>query len=340
MSTKEKTIEKHFYNNTFIKYFTVILLTGIMLLFVIQWIVLNNSFNSFKIESQEKLTNLENVKTNLIEIKDVEEDSSNYIFKSADIEKINNNLNALATEIYSERNKAESLIDKDIDRLNLYMAVGIGFLAMLGVFVPISINILSNDDLKKKLDELQKKSDKLDETHEVLGKSISKITKDVEGIDKEKIDKAVENSKLIERLKEDSAEILPKLSVISLQIAIHRLFNQSSLTLSKSNENTIKLFKELFENIQDQLKLCQDDVKLNIAHSPTMKQTLKDFAELIDNESFKYTSYLTNRNIDEELLISKIIDLSESDETNQSERFKLVLETFDTFINEMEVDND
>ena len=336
MFKKEKTVEKHFYYNRFIKNFTVIILSVIILLFVCQWISLHKDFASFKKESDEQIVILENSKTNLIQLEDVEQDSLNYIFKAADIEKINNNLNALASEIYQERNKAEAIIDKDIDRLNLYMAIGIGFLALLGVFVPILVNVLSNDDLKKKLEVFQIKIEKYEGEIGKIDESIGEINSKVDGIDKDKINKAVENSKLIDSLKKDSDEIIPKLSVISLQITIHRLFNVSSLSLSKTREESKELFKNLFENIKDRLVQCQKDEKLKIYNSDIMKQTLIDFADLINDESFKFTNYLTSRNIDEKILVEHLRILSNSDENNQVDNYNLVIQSFGTFIEQIQ----
>lgn len=330
MCKKEKTVEKHFYNNRFIRNFTVTTLSAIVILFVWQWRSLHKDFDSFKKKSNEQIIILENSKTNLIQLEEVEKDSLNYIFKATDIEKINKNLNALASEIYQERNKAEAIIDKDIDRLNLYMAIGIGFLALLGVFVPILVNVLSNDDLKSK--------------QEVLDKKLNKIDDKVRDLNKEELKQAITNanqalekSKEIDKLNTKTDNILPKLSIISLQIAIHRLFNVSSLALSKNRVESKELFKELFENIKKHLEDCQSDENLNITNSEIMKQTLVDFADLIDNESFKFTSYITtSRNINEKILVESLRNLSQSNKNNQDENFKLVIQSFETFIEQIQ----
>ena len=67
-----------------------------------------------------------------------------------------------------------------------------------------------------------------------------------------------------------------------------------------------------------------------------MKQTLIDFADLIDNESFKFTSYITtSRSINEKTLVKSLKDLSESDESNQSGKFALVIKSFEKFIEQI-----
>ena len=148
---------------------------------------------------------------------------------------------------------------------------------------------------------------------------------------------AIEKSKEIDDLNTKTDSILPKISIISLQIAINRLFNISSLAIPKNRDDSKQLFKELFENIKIHLEQCQEDEKLKIANSDIMKQTLIDFANLIDNEGFKFTSYLgTSRNLKEEVLIKKLKVLSESNEKNQDENFKLVIESFETFIQQIQ----
>ncbi|WP_318639800.1 hypothetical protein [Flavobacterium ardleyense] len=319
-----------------IKNFLWIFLITLIGLFSLQWYLLNKNINSLNEENKKQITRLENSKTNLIQLVEVEKDSLNYIFKAKDIEKINTNLNALASEIYQERNKAEAIIDKDIDRLNLYMALGIGFIALLGVFVPILVNVLSNDDLNKKQEVLDAKLIEVQT-------SISSIETKVKDLNKEELQLAISNANQalskteeITNLKNKTDDILPKLSVISLQIAIHRLFNVSSLSLSKTRAQSKELFKELFENIKSHLEYCQSDENLIIANSKIMKQTLIDFADLIDNESFKFTSYITtSRSINEKTLVKSLKDLSESDESNQSGKFTLVIKSFEKFIEQI-----
>lgn len=319
-----------------IKNFLWIFLITLIGLFSLQWYLLNKNINSLNEENKKQITRLENSKTNLIQLVEVEKDSLNYIFKAKDIEIINNNLNALASEIYQERNKAEAIIDKDIDRLNLYMALGIGFVALLGVFVPLLVNVLSNDDLNKKQEVLD---DKLIEVQN----SISTIETKVKDLNQEELKLAIFNANQalsktneITNLKNKTDDILPKLSVISLQIAIHRLFNVSSLSLSKTRAQSKELFKELFEDIKSHLEYCQSDENLIIANSKIMKQTLIDFADLIDNESFKFTSYITtSRSINEKILVKSLKDLSESDDSNQSGKFVLVIKSFEKFIEQI-----
>ena len=115
----------HHHHNKLIKCILIIFLIIFSILFVTQWIILNNNIKDLKKKVEIDNLSFKNVKTNLIDISTLKSDSLNFTLAKEDVEIINSNLNALTSEIYNERNRAESIIDKDIDRLNLYMALGI-----------------------------------------------------------------------------------------------------------------------------------------------------------------------------------------------------------------------
>jgi hypothetical protein len=329
---------KHSDKNWFAKNVLWIFLIILSGLFGLQWYFLNKNISEYKNSHKEQINRLESIKTNLIDLDNVEKKQSKYIFKYKDIEKINSNLNVLAQNIYDERNNAEAIIDKDIDRLNLYMALGIGFLAMLGVFVPISVNILSNNDLKEKQDSLET------ELAEIKKEAIDLKDK-VKDLKKEDVDEAVKlaneaitKSKEIAELKKSTDEIIPKISVISLQIAIHRLFNISSLSQPNTNEKSKEIYKELFSSIKEHLERCKDEENLYIEKSIILKQTIIDFSNLLYDDGFKFTSYLVTRGIDVKVkeLIIELRNLSKSNSNNQIENFTALLKKFDEFINEID----
>ena len=126
-------------------------------LFAFFWWKSTENLNSYKIEKDKQYNHLAKIKTNLIDVDNIKQKDSLMVLNKEAIIEINNNLNLLAEEIFNERNRAESIIDKDIDRLNLYMAVGIGFMTLFGIFVPILVNILSVNDLREKLKEMPNK---------------------------------------------------------------------------------------------------------------------------------------------------------------------------------------
>ena len=310
-------------NNTKHPYNTLILriLIGFLIVFAIlfgvQWYCLNKAIKEGNDKRIEVLNSLKDAKTNLIDVSHLPNDSINIVLNKKDIEEINSSLNSLATEIYSEKNRAESIIDKDIDRLNLYMAIGIGFIAILGVFVPFLVNVLSNEDLKRK--------------QEIIANKIE--------LNDRKIDEAIKKSAEIDDLKGKTEELLPKITVVSFQIAIHRLFTVSPLAISEiSRTSDNSLFKELFENVKIELGTCSKNITLVIEENVGMQQTLKDFSKMLKVEDYKFKTFLKTRNIVSELeeLSNQMKELAECKKDEQEDKYKKANETFDSFIQKID----
>ncbi|ROI05039.1 hypothetical protein EGI16_06870 [Chryseobacterium sp. G0240] len=321
---------------------SAIFLFLLIILFGLQWYSLDKKIDEYKKVAQTEFKSLKQVKTNLFDTSTLNSNKLNITLSKRDVEKINSNLDALASEIYSEKNRAESIIDKDIDRLNLYMALGIGFIAILGVFVPILVNILTNDDLKRKQEVL---SNDLKFTKEEITntrKESNSIKDKVDKIDIEAIDNAVEKSREIDGLKEKTEKVLPKLSIITLQISIHRLFNISSLALSKiaKNPNDSSLFIELFDDVKKSIFDCKNDLII-IEQQDLLKQTLKDCSELMMEENYRFTTFGTSRNLYGEIesLSIHLSELSKCNKDNQDAKYSQLDNSFESFLNKLKLLN-
>ena len=321
---------------------SAIFLFLLIILFGLQWYSLDKKIDEYKKVAQTEFKSLKQVKTNLFDTSTLNSNKFNVTLSKRDVEKINSNLDALASEIYSEKNRAESIIDKDIDRLNLYMALGIGFIAILGVFVPILVNILTNDDLKRKQEVL---SNDLKFTKEEIintREESNSIKDKVDKIDIEAIDNAVEKSREIDGLKEKTEKVLPKLSIITLQISIHRLFNISSLALSKiaKNPNDSSLFIELFDDVKKSIFDCKNDLII-IEQQDLLKQTLKDCSELMMEENYRFTTFGTSRNLYGEIesLSIHLSELSKCNKDNQDAKYSQLDNSFESFLNKLKLLN-
>lgn len=321
---------------------SAIFLFLLIILFGLQWYSLDKKIDEYKKVAQTEFKSLKQVKTNLFDTSTLNSNKLNVTLSKRDVEKINSNLDALASEIYSEKNRAESIIDKDIDRLNLYMALGIGFIAILGVFVPILVNILTNDDLKRKQEVL---SNDLKFTKEEIintRKESNSIKDKVDKIDIKAIDNAVEKSREIDGLKEKTEKVLPKLSIITLQISIHRLFNISSLALSKiaKNPNDSSLFIELFDDVKKSIIDCQNDLII-IEQQDLLKQTLQDCSELMMEEDYRFTTFGTSRNLYGEIesLSIHLSELSKCNKDNQDAKYSQLDNSFESFLNKLKLLN-
>lgn len=285
-------------------------------LFAFFWWQSTSNLKSFKVEKDKQHNHLLKLKTNLIDVDKIQQKDSLMVINKGDVVEINNNLNLLAEEIFNERNRAESIIDKDIDRLNLYMAVGIGFMTLFGIFVPILVNLLSVNDLKEKLKELTSN------TEIALAKS-------------ESIDTIKEN---LDEIKIDINKINPEISTITLQIAINRLFNLSPSAITKiSRKGDFSLYTSLFENIKRELNNCNSNQEHKIHNSTSFRDTLNDFSEMLVNEKTQFNTFLDSRKILDNYtnLSASLKQLSNSTIENETENYQKVCRQIENLIEQI-----
>lgn len=285
-------------------------------LFTFFWWQSTNNLNSYKVEKDRQYNHLVKIKTNLIDVDKIQQKDSLMLLNKESIIEINNNLNLLAEEIFNERNRAESIIDKDIDRLNLYMAVGIGFMSLFGIFIPILVNLLSVNDLKEKLKELTSNTEK------ALAKS-------------ESIDTIKEN---LDNIKIDINKINPEISTITLQIAINRLFNLSPSAITKISRNgDFSLYSSLFENIKQELIKCNSNQDHKINSSISFRDTLNDFSEMLVNEKTLFNTFLDSRKILDNYtnLSASLKQLSNSTIENENDNYQTVCSQIENLIKQI-----
>ncbi len=285
-------------------------------LFTFFWWQSTNNLNSYKVEKDRQYNHLVKIKTNLIDVDKIQQKDSLMLLNKESIIEINNNLNLLAEEIFNERNRAESIIDKDIDRLNLYMAVGIGFMTLFGIFIPILVNLLSVNDLKEKLKELTSNTEK------ALAKS-------------ESIDTIKEN---LDNIKIDINKINPEISTITLQIAINRLFNLSPSAITKISRNgDFSLYSSLFENIKQELIKCNSNQDHKINSSTSFSDTLNDFSEMLVNEKTQFNTFLDSRKILDNYtnLSASLKQLSNSTIENENDNYQTVCSQIENLIKQI-----
>jgi hypothetical protein len=285
-------------------------------LFTFFWWQSTDNLNSYKVEKDKQYNHLVKIKTNLIDVDKIQQKDSLILLDKEAIIEINNNLNLLAEEIFNERNRAESIIDKDIDRLNLYMAVGIGFMTLFGIFIPILVNLLSVNDLKEKLKELTSNTEK------ALAKS-------------ESIDTIKEN---LENIKIDINKINPEISTITLQIAINRLFNLSPSAIAKiSRKGDFSLYANLFENIKQELQKCNSNQNHTIISSTSIRDTLNDFSEMLVNEKTQFNTFLDSRKILDNYtnLSASLKQLSNSTIENENDNYQTVCSQIENLIKQI-----
>lgn len=315
-------------------------------LLVFLWCSLDKNINDIKEQNKknyESIASLE--KMSLIEIELTPLNKKQVIIKPKEIEKINSHIKVLAEAVQNEKNRTETLIDKDLSRLGTYMAVGIGFMTLLGVFVPILINVLSVQDLRDKQKDIDNEFESIKGDFEKLKKSEPNINKAISdsqsAIDNaskalEKSNKLDDFSKKIDIIESKTKHMTLGLCNIILQNAIARFFNISSIVLTNAiREKDYKSFTNLLEAIKNAFQSCQTDTNHVILENEQFSNTVQDFILFLETEKFRYQSVFSSKKEVEEFdnLIKHLGILKDSNNDNESENYKALDRQIDIIVN-------
>lgn len=273
-------------------------------LLVFLWHNLNKNINDIKEQNKlnyEKIVSLKMASS--IEIEFTPLNKKQVIIEPKEIEKINNHIKSLTEAVQNEKSRTETLIDKDLSRLGTYMAVGIGFMTLLGIFVPILINVLSVQDLRDKQKEIEDKADKaLDSSNKLDEFSIK-----------------------VDSMESNTNKITLGLCNLVLQNAIARFFNISSIVLTNAvREKNYQSFINLLEAIKNAFEGCQKDTNHAILDNYHFLNTVQDFILFLETEKFRYQSVFSTKKEVEEFdnLITLLRTLKDSNKDNESENYK------------------
>jgi len=294
----------------------VIFSTLIVVLFLFHWNKTSENIEIFKKEYKEKYDRLSNVKTNLIDIEKLNHKDSIVHINRSDLIEINKNINSLAEEVFNERNRAETIIDKDIDRLNLYMAIGIGFMALIGIFLPILVNLISVQELRENQKNLKNQIDKID---------VSKID---------------EAKTKISSIESDLNVHLPSISTLYIQNSLNRYFNISPILLTNLIRSKDKnYFIEILENIKIGFVKCKEDNRHKIKNDKFLISTLYDFVYFLEKPS-SHSSFF-NKEIQNSYdnLRLHLMNFLESDLEDEESFYSKIDEKLSQIINLIETKN-
>ncbi|MBU7569952.1 MAG: hypothetical protein KAF41_04810 [Flavobacterium sp.] len=327
------------YNPTkILLWLTPIFFVIIILLFYCHWKNLNQNIAEIKKQNKdyyEKIVEKKNYGPFQIDYKRL--NKKQVIINPVEIEKINNHIKVLTEEVQKETNRAESIIDKDLDRLNLYMAIGIGFMTLLGIFAPILINILSVQDLREKQSQIEEdfkkiKEKDIDQAIENANKAISDSNL---AIEKTKNLDAV--SQKIDEVEKKAKKNLPDLCNLILQNAIFRFFNVSSFVLTEAHrKGDYREFIGILESIKNGFERCNDEKEHNIDNNHSFKFIIKDFIIHLNSERFKVHPVFSERedyNVFD-ALIKELSKLKNSKEEDKEVNYRSVIDKIQEVINQ------
>lgn len=285
-----------------------------IVLILIQWRSLHKNIADIKTQNENAYNKILNAKSvSAFQIDFTKLNKQQILIDPREIEKINNHINALTQSVQKESNRAESIIEKDLDRLNLYMAIGIGFMTLLGIFIPILINVLSVQDLKDKQNGINKEFEVLKGESEKLAGMASSIRD---------IDKKVK-------------EVSPHLRNLILQNTIARFFNISSIVITNAiRNNDFTEFIALLEAIKESFIGCKDDKDHTVLGNKEFIQTIRGFILYLETERFRFQTIFGSKEESKsfEELITCLNKLKDSSADNESENYDKVNEQINSII--------
>lgn len=176
-----------------------------MILFLMLVIIIGFAINIYLMNKQYKNseTAISNSKQVNNPLKTLKVDATKTIkLREEDLQKFNDHIDYLSDKVEGEVKRTQENNQYDIDRINSFLAVGIGLLTIIGGLLPLAVNFISKEDLDKRMDNIQKDIIKI-QTASGLAKDAAdgaKITADeasqkaeiasstVEGLDSKVID--------------------------------------------------------------------------------------------------------------------------------------------------------
>lgn len=209
--------------------------------FAVNICIMNNQFskNELAISKSHQVNN---------PLKSLQIDSTKiYKLKQEDINRFNDHIEYLSDKVEGEVKRTQENNQYDIDRINTFLAIGIGLLAIIGGLLPLVVNFFSRENLDKRMgcieddaktiqtasNEAKNKATTAKEESEKAIKSISELEEKVEAANKgvEQMTSAFEPLKKgLEDVKEATKKI-PYIDLLVFQNAVAKLTSTDALKL-------------------------------------------------------------------------------------------------------------
>lgn len=295
----------------------------LIICFCVQWLFMSQYIKQIK---HEYLTNIKEInKVEPFYFEFTKSKDKQIVLKPDEFKKMYEHINSLSDKVSEESKRTQEFISQDIERLNLYMAIGIGFIAILGVLIPVLVNILSFDDLKTKVDKID--SFFTDEKKQAIENSIKNADEAIEKSNKAIVltDKINVTTQKVETLEKSTA----KVSTLILQLAIIRY--QSIMPYLVMNFEKDK-FISIITGIKNGFKECNDNQNYSIAEDKQLRILIADFV-------FEINSYRTlSMTLDSEIFnsyinLAKVLKAHLKVETKEEAMSnRVILDAFDNLI--------
>lgn len=94
--------------------------------------------------------------------------SGNYKLSKSQLEELKNHISFLSTQVDKAVTQTKEEINKEIDRINTWVSIWIGVLAIFGTIIPLFYNFKNNEDLKKIKEAAGEAKDKSEKAHDLI----------------------------------------------------------------------------------------------------------------------------------------------------------------------------
>jgi len=218
---------------------------GVIIIFLIG-VYINIGLLNTQFDKNEKT--LSNSKQSTNPLAKIKVDTTKiYSLKEEDLQKFNDHIDYLTDKVEGEVRRTQENNQYDIDRINTFLAIGIGLLAIIGGLLPIFVNFFSKEHLEKKLEDLQEQSknisttakeakdisDNAKDNAELAKSEASKANKSVKGIEDKIKQLGIELEPMkneVENVKEATKKI-PYIDLLVFQNAVAKLTSSDALKL-------------------------------------------------------------------------------------------------------------
>lgn len=201
-----------------------------------------------------------------------------FVLTAEQIATLKSYINFLAKKVEVEVNRTKEEVNRDIDRLNTWVTIWIGFIGLIGIFIPIILNIDVSKNVSEAVKSAKTAKEKSDEANNKASKAIEIIESRQDSIDK--IDSIESKVKDIETLSNKANASAEKANQES-QTAI------KETKLVKKNLSLIMALDSLKEFDANIIIQLQDEKRV-----PYLRGILEKIKNELDNHIDNYNNTL------------------------------------------------
>jgi len=226
-----------------------------------------------------------------------------YLLTSDQISALNSHIKYLAKKVELEVNRTKEEVGRDIDRLNTWVTIWIGFIGFIGIFIPIILNI---------------------DVREIAKEALTRANKATE--------ESNNASTKADKAKNDSEKALKETQKVKGNLALIIAFNslnefKPEVLIHIANENRMLFLKKILRKILN--VLLENGRHYN---NPMLKNWLRQVSVDIQRISF-FT--LIDRNITKKLNDFSILVMESLDDFN-NDKYDNIISSLKELINEIE----